>query len=105
MPDVRKVGYSVPFTLIGQTVEVRRRDGHLQFLHRGTVIADHEPVLGKYQVRSLPEHGPGAIARTARRLRPTGLAGLLTGRSASFPEVECRDLAVYEALSTGAGAL
>ena len=30
--------YSMPFTLIGQPVEVRRRDGQLEMRHRGQVV-------------------------------------------------------------------
>ncbi len=66
--------YSVPFTLIGQPVEVLRRDGQVRIFHRGRVVAEHPELAGKYQVRILPEHGPGAIARTARRVRSTGAA-------------------------------
>ena len=60
--------YSVPFTLIGQTVEVARRAGRLHITHRGGLVAEHDELSGKHQLRVLPEHGPGAIARTARRL-------------------------------------
>ena len=64
--------YSVPFTLIGQPVEVLRRDGCLQMRHRGHVVATH-PVLGeRHQLRILPEHGPGPIARNARVRYSTG---------------------------------
>jgi hypothetical protein len=87
--------YSVPFTLIGQTVEVTRRGGHLHITHRGTLVAAHEELTGKYQLRIRPEHGPGAIARTARRIA----SSLPTARGpAPLPEVEIRDLAIYEAL-------
>lgn len=89
--------YSVPFALIGQPVEVLRRQGRLQIFHRGTLIAEHPELPGKHQVRILPEHGPGAIARTARRLRST-TAGW-AGDRAVPPEVEIRDLAIYETLA------
>jgi transposase len=88
--------YSVPFTLIGQTVEVTRQGGRLQIVHGGHLVAAHDELAGKYQVRILPEHGPGAIARTARRVRSV-LFTDSAGRGA-FPEVETRDLAIYEAL-------
>ena len=91
--------YSVPFTLIGQTVEVTRRAGQLHITHRGTLVAEHEEVPGKYQVRVRPEHGPGAIARTARRV----MSSLPSERQrAAVPEVEIRDLAIYEALGAPA---
>ncbi len=92
--------YSVPFTLIGQTVEVTRRSGRLHLTHRGRLVAEHEALPGKYQVRILPEHGPGAIARTARRVHSSPGAGS-PGRHA-LPEVEIRDLGIYETLSPAA---
>lgn len=88
--------YSVPFTLIGQPVEVLRREGTLRIFHRGTLVAEHPELPGTYHVRILPEHGPGAIARTARRVRSTVLAVETAGPPR--PEVEVRELAVYEAL-------
>jgi hypothetical protein len=91
--------YSVPFTLIGQTVEVARRGGRLHITHRGGLVAEHEELAGKYQLRVRPEHGPGAIARTARRLPST----LAIGPSrVTTPDVEIRDLAIYEALGAPA---
>src|SRR5215831_515657 len=88
--------YSVPFTLIGQTVDVTRRGSRLQITHRGRLVAEHEELIGKYQLRIRPEHGPGAIARTARRVA----SALPSARGAlSSPEVEIRDLAIYEALT------
>lgn len=89
--------YSVPFTLIGQTVEVHRRSGRLEITHRGTRVAAHDLLAGKYQVRIVPEHGPGAIARTARQSRSTVPGG--RPRATEFPDVEIRDLAVYARLA------
>src|SRR5436309_8025655 len=92
--------YSVPFTLIGETVEVTRRGGRLQIVHGGRLVAEHDEVIGKYQLRIRPEHGPGAIARTARRVA----SSLPTVRSRmALPEVEVRDLAIYEALGAATG--
>lgn len=90
--------YSVPFGLIGQTVEVRRSQGQLQIFHQGTRVAEHPELPGKYQLRICPEHGPGASARTARRRRSTPPAG---APPPALPEVEVRDLALYEALAGG----
>jgi hypothetical protein len=74
--------YSVPFGLIGKTVQVVREGGHWVIRHRGQVVA---------------EHGPGAAARNARQRyaeAPTlNVRVLDTGR-----DVEVRDLAVYEQL-------
>ena len=92
--------YSVPFTLIGQPVEVRRRDGHLEMRRRGEVVATHPVLGGRHQFRILPEHGPGAIARNARLRYSTG--GRSTG---AVPlDVEIRDLACYEAACGLGGA-
>ena len=84
--------YSVPFTLIGQPVEVMRRNGFLQMRHRGQLVATHPVLGGRHQLRILPEHGPGPIARNARMRYSTG------GRSTeAVPlDVEIRDLACYE---------
>lgn len=91
--------YSVPFTLIGQTVEVTRRGGQLQIAHGGRLVAEHAELPGKYQIHVLPDHGPGAIARTARRAR--GPVGLERADRGALPEVESRDLAIYETLGAG----
>jgi Mu transposase, C-terminal domain len=88
--------YSVPFALIGQTVDVLIRDGQLQLLHRGAVVASHPLLPGRHQLRILPEHGPGAVSRNARQLcssLPPSPA-----RATLLPQVEVRDLAVYDAL-------
>jgi hypothetical protein len=92
--------YSVPFTLIGQTVEVTRRGGRLQIVHGGGLVAEHDELTGKYQVHIRPEHGPGAIARTTRRGRATVFPD--SARRGAPPEVEIRDLAIYETLAAGA---
>jgi transposase len=89
--------YSVPFTLIGQTVEVTRRNGRLHLTHRGRLVAEHEALPGKYQVHILPEHGPGAIARTARRVHSSPFAD--RAARGALPEVEIRDLGIYDTLS------
>jgi transposase len=87
--------YSVPFMLIGQPVEIHRGNGQLRILHRGALVAEHPELAGKHHVRILPEHGPGASARTARRQHSTPASA----RSAlAATVVEIRDLAVYDAL-------
>jgi hypothetical protein len=87
--------YSVPFTLVGQAVEVHRRTGTLRVVHRGALVAEHPELAGRHQMRILPEHGPGAIARTARARRSSRLTPPASGLA---PVVEVRDLALYEAL-------
>jgi len=93
--------YSVPFTLIGQPVEVLRRGGALEVFHRGAPVATHPELPGQHQVRILPEHGPGAIARTARQRRST--VGAPSDLRRTAPEVEVRDPAVYDTLVAAAG--
>lgn len=92
--------YSVPFRLIGETVQVQCRGEQLQVFHRGELVASHPVLSGKYQMRILPEHEPGAIARNAR-LRYSTAPGNPPGSSEST-EVQVRDLALYDQL---AGAL
>ena len=88
--------YSVPCRFIGQRVEVQQRGDTVHLFHRDQEIATHSVLLGTHQFRILPEHGPGAIARTTRQRRSTvSGAGSVTR---SLPEVEVRDLACYEAL-------
>jgi len=87
--------YSVPFPLIGQTVDVQRRGGTLRIFHRGSLVAEHPELPGRHQLRILPEHGPGAIARTARSRRSTVPTPHPLGVE---PLVEVRDLALYNAL-------
>lgn len=94
--------YSVPFSLIGHTVEVERRDGQVRIHHRGKLVATHAELPGRHGLVVLPEHGPGAAVRNARL------------RRASHPEspfaptreaiaVEQRDLATYDALVAAGG--
>lgn len=88
--------YSVPFRLIGRTVEVQARQDRVQIYHRGEVVAEHALRCGQHELAIRPEHGPGAIARNARvrygdrhHSRPAPLE----------LEVEVRDLALYDALA------
>ena len=66
--------YSVPFTLIGQTVDVTRRNGQILIHHRGHLVATHPECTGRHQLLVDPTHGPGPVARNAhsgtRRRRP-----------------------------------
>ena len=89
--------YSVPFGLIGKTVQVVREGGNWVIRHRGQVVAEHVVLAGRAQLSVRPEHGPGAAARNARRQHASHSAVVEriadTGR-----DVEVRDLAVYERL-------
>jgi transposase len=94
--------YSVPFRLIGRTVEVQRREGRILIRSQGQLVADHEELRGRYQVRLLPEHGPGAIARNPRQPRLQAVDRPVHGWSA--PLIEPRDLAIYDACAQAGGA-
>jgi len=89
--------YSVPFTLIGRTVQVVREGGSWVIRHRGAIVAEHTVLAGKAQLSVKPEHGPGAAARNARQRFS---ASSTTVRPLDVTrEVEARDLAVYEQLA------
>jgi transposase len=89
--------YSVPFGLIGKTVQVVREGGHWVIRHRGAVVADHAVLAGRAQLSVRPEHGPGAAARNARqRFSPPNAPARALDAAR---EVEVRDLAVYEQLA------
>ena len=87
--------YSVPFTLIGKTVQVVRVGGSWVIRHRGAAVAEHAVLAGRAQLSVRPEHGPGAAARNARQryAAPRPAAAVEPLR-----EVEVRDLAIYERL-------
>jgi transposase len=88
--------YSVPFALIGKTVQVVREGGRWVIGYRGSVVAEHTVLAGKAQLSVHPEHGPGAAVRNTRQRFATASA-LLHARDPAR-EVEVRDLAVYEQL-------
>ena len=91
--------YSVPWRLIGATVEVFRVGGYWQIRHRGAVVAEHAVREGRYGLSVNPEHGPGAVARNART-RYAESARLAAEKprvsGTPFAVVEQRDLSVYE---------
>ncbi len=89
--------YSVPFGLIGQSVELQRQGDRLLAFHRGELVADHALLLGQHQLSVLPEHSPGAIARNART-RSTQTRSSQHSRAGELVDVEVRDLEVYERL-------
>jgi hypothetical protein len=91
--------YSVPWRLIGATVEVFRVGGRWQIRHRGAVVAEHAVLPGRHELSVKPEHGPGAVARNARtRYADTAMLVSLEPAAAGerFSVVEQRDLAIYE---------
>jgi transposase len=90
--------YSVPWRLIGRTVEVVRVGGHWQISHRGQVVAEHPVASGRYQLSVNPEHGPGAAARNARKRYSAPAAANASNRTGTdfLHTVEVRDLALYD---------
>ncbi len=85
--------YSVPCTLIGKSVRVLRVGRHWHISYHDSLVAVHPVLAGRHELSIDPAHGPGAIARNARKrfAIPAPKA-----RRAAVPEVELRDLAVYE---------
>lgn len=60
--------YSVPFTLIGQTVEVSRQGAELPIFHRGERVAVHPLAAGEHQRLILPAHGPPKFDTNKRNI-------------------------------------
>jgi hypothetical protein len=56
---------------------------------------------GKNQLKILPEHGPGAIARNARQRHSSAISRIYA-QGEPHPEVQVRDLALYDALARAA---
>lgn len=96
--------YSVLFRLIGRTVDVQRREGRILIRYHGQVVVEHEELLGRHQVRLLPEHSPGAIARNPQQPRLRQVDRPWRPGSVDIP-VEVRDLAVYDAWAAQAGGV
>jgi transposase len=79
----RRTGIPCPFRLIGQRVEVQRRGDTRVHLPSRPGGRAHPVLPGTHQFCILPEHGPGASARTARQRRSTWTgSGAASGRDA-----------------------
>jgi hypothetical protein len=89
--------YSVPFRLIGKTVEVVREGDRWMIRHRGKVVAEHPVLPGRTQLSVRPEHGPGALARNARS-RYADTVGRPPLPESAGRDVQVRDLTVYDQL-------
>jgi transposase len=94
--------YSVPFALIGKTVQVVRQGGAWAIRYRGTVVADHAVLAGRGQLSVKPEHGPGAAARNARQRFSSSSAPATPVAADLSQEVQVRDLAIYEGVGSPA---
>jgi transposase len=92
--------YSVPWRLIGKTVQVVRVGAAWHILYQNQLVAEHPVLSGRHQLRVLPEHGPGATARNARTRfsDPPPMPARHAQQAPCEPQhsVEVRDLAVYE---------
>jgi hypothetical protein len=89
--------YSVPWRLIGETVEVVRVGALWQITYQGQIVAEHEVLSGRHQLSVQTAHGPGAVARKVRTRFADTAATI--GSSSAVPAllgVEVRDLDVYE---------
>ncbi len=95
--------YSVPFGLIGKTVQVVRVGGSWAIRYRGQRVAEHPVLAGRAQLSVQPEHGPGAAVRNVRQ-RFAVNAPRATATAAAHAEVEIRDLALYDQLTETAAA-
>ena len=89
--------YSVPYALIGKTVQVTREGGQWVIRYRGRVVAEHSILAGRTQLSVDPAHGPGAAQRN-QRLRYGGPVETVHHVRPAERDVEIRDLAVYEQL-------
>jgi len=88
--------YSVPFALIGRTVQVVRQGGSWAIRHRGELVAEHPVLAGRGQISVLPEHGPGAVARNRRHRHASPRPAAAKPTLELSRDVEVRDLAIYE---------
>ena len=86
--------YSVPWRLIGKKIDVVRVGDTWQISHQGAVVAEHPVLSGRHHVHVDPAHAPGAVTRNAR----TRFSDLPTSTPTPLPDIEVRDLAVYERL-------
>jgi len=93
--------YSVPYALIGRTVQVIREGEQWVVRHQGQVVAQHAVLTDGAQWSVDPAHGPGAALRNARKRYAEAIApadGVIERGAIAGRDVEVRDLAVYEHL-------
>jgi transposase len=96
--------YSVPWRLVGERVEVAIVQGRVRVFHRGALVAEHLLGAGRHQVIRDAEHYRGLF-----RQEPRSPAAALPPMPAllwplAWPEVQVRELSVYEALAEAGGA-
>lgn len=91
--------YSVPWRLVGQAVEVAVIGHELHVSLAGTRIARHALCSGRYQVIRDPEHFAGLLRVTPEKSATP--APILRVGHLALPEVEVRDLEIYERVAEG----
>jgi transposase len=94
--------YSVPFGLIGKTVQVTLEGEQWVIRYGGKVVAEHPVLAGRAQLSVRPEHGPGALPRRQRQRFAQGGPRAAAADANDAREVQVRDLDVYEQLLDGA---
>jgi len=90
--------YSVPFGLIGKTVQVTREADQWVIRHSGKVVAEHTALTGRNRLSVKPEHGPGALPRNQRQRFAAGGERAVRIDPHAEREVQVRELEVYEQL-------
>jgi len=92
--------YSVPFGLIGKTVQVTREGGDVVIRFRCKEVARHSLLPGRHQLNIKPEHGPGAVPRNSHRRQSDviSIEPVLHHVVTPSDEVQVRDLLIYEQL-------
>lgn len=87
--------YSVPYTLIGKTVQVVREGAQWVIRHGGREVARHELLADRHQLSVQPQHGPRAARAQAV---PCAAPALQDPHRAMDLQVEVRELSAYEQL-------
>jgi len=90
--------YSVPFGLIGKTVQVTLEADQWVIRHGGKVVAEHAVLGARHGLSVKPEHGPGALPRNQRQRFAAGGERAVRLDPNAEREVQVRDLEVYEQL-------
>jgi hypothetical protein len=65
--------YSVPYHLVGRTVDVEVEGGELTVRWAGQVVAEHRVVAGRHRDIQDPGHVEGLVRRTQRKVVPCEL--------------------------------
>ena len=65
--------YSVPFQLVGRTVDMEVEGGELTVRWAGKVVAEHAIADGRYRDIQDPRHVDGLVRRTYKALQPSEL--------------------------------